>query len=46
MAPKGWMGLTDGVTLTVAGIVPETYIVLTTGAGEDSRLNVVWSFHL
>ncbi len=46
VAPKGWMGLTDGVTLTVAGIVPETYIVLTTGAGEDSRLNVVWSFHL
>jgi hypothetical protein len=46
LAPKGWMGLPDGVTLSVAAIVPEKYIVLTTVAGEDSRWNVVWSFHL
>ena len=32
--------------MSVAAIVPEKYIVLTTKAGEDSRWNVVWSFHL
>ena len=28
LAPEGWMGLPDGVTLSVAEIVPEKYIVL------------------
>ena len=46
VAPKGWMGLSDGLTLSVAATVPEEHIVLTNVAGEDSRLNVVWSFHL
>jgi len=46
VAPKGWLGEPDGLTLSVAGIVPEKYIVLTSVAGEDSRWNVVWSFHL
>ena len=45
VAPKGWMGLSDGLTLSVAAIVPEKYIVLNT-TGEDSRWNVVWSVHL
>ena len=31
--------------MSVAAIVPEKYIVLHT-TGEDSRWNVVWSFHL
>jgi hypothetical protein len=46
VAPKGWMGLPDGMTLSVAEIVTEKYIVLTTVAGKDSRWNVVWSFHV
>ncbi len=45
VAPKGRMGLPAGLTLSVAAIVPEKYIVLNT-TGEDSRWNVVWSFHL
>ena len=43
--PQGWMGLPDALALSVAEIVSEKYIVLTT-AGGDSRWNVVWSFHL
>lgn len=43
LAPKGWMGLSHGLTLNVVEIVPEKYIVL---SGEDSRWDVMWSFHL
>lgn len=45
LAPQGWMGLSHGLTLSVAEIVPEKYIVLKT-TGDDSRWNAVWSFHL
>lgn len=45
LAPHGWMGLPDGVTLTVAEVVPEKYVVLK-AAGPDQRWNGVWSFHL
>ncbi len=45
LAPEGWMGLPDGVTLTVADIVPEKYLVL--GAAQPGqRCNAVWSFHV
>jgi len=46
LSSQGRMGLPGGLTLSVAAIVPEKCIVLTTKAGEDSRWNVVWSFHL
>lgn len=45
LAPKGWMGLRDGVALRVAEVVPETAIVLRsthTGFPWDA----VWSFHV
>lgn len=45
VAPEGWMGLPDGVTLTVAEVVLEKYIVLD-ATREDGRWNAVWSFHL
>lgn len=45
LAPEGWIGLSDGVTLTVAEIVSEKYIVLN-ATREDLRGNAVWSFHL
>ncbi len=45
VAPEGWMGLPDGVTLSVAEIVPEKYIVLN-ATRPDLRWNAVWSFHL
>jgi hypothetical protein len=45
LAPEGWMGLSDGVTLTVAEIVPEKYIVLN-ATRDGLRGNAVWSFHL
>jgi hypothetical protein len=45
LAPEGWLGLPDGVTLTVAEIVPEKYIVLNS-THEDPRWNAVWSFHI
>lgn len=35
----------DGVTLTVAELVAEKYIVLTAAAA-DQRWNAVWSFHI
>ncbi len=45
LAPEGWMGLPDGVTLTVADIAPEKFLVL--GAAQaDQRWNAVWSFHV
>ena len=45
LAPEGWMGLPEGVTLNVAEIVPEKYIVLN-AARRDLRSNAVWSFHV
>ena len=45
LTPEGWMGLPDGVTLSVAEMVPEKYIVLgATRPGQ--RWNAVWSFHV
>ncbi len=45
LAPEGWMGLPGGVTLRVAEIVPEKYLVLTAGR-PGQRWNAVWSFHI
>jgi hypothetical protein len=45
LAPEGWMGLPDGVTLSVAEIVPEKYLVLS-GTRPGQRWNAVWSFHV
>lgn len=45
LAPEGWMGLPDGVSLSVAEIVPEKYVVLD-ATREDRRWNAVWSFHV
>ncbi|KZS59341.1 hypothetical protein A4G26_12185 [Mycobacterium kansasii] len=45
LAPEGWMGLPDGVTLRVAEIVPDKYLVLN-ATRPDLRWNAVWSFHL
>ncbi len=45
LAPEGWMGLPDGVTLSVAEIVPEKYIALN-ATRPGLRWNAVWSFHL
>jgi hypothetical protein len=45
LTPEGWMGLPDGVTLTVSEIVPEKCIVLNVERPE-LRWNAAWSFHL
>jgi hypothetical protein len=45
LAPEGWMGIPDGVTLSVAEIVPEKCIVLN-ATRPDQRWNAVWSFHV
>lgn len=45
LAPEGWLGLPDGVTLRVAEIVPEKYVVLN-ASRPDPRWNAVLSFHL
>ena len=45
LAPEGWMGLPDGVTLRVAEIVPEKYIVLN-ATQPNLPWNAVWSFHV
>ena len=45
LAPEGWLGLPDGVTLGVAEIVPEKYVVLN-ATRPDMRWNAVWSFHV
>lgn len=45
VAPDGWMGLPDGVTLTVAELVAEKYVVLN-ATRADRRWNAVWSFHI
>ena len=45
LAPRGWMGLKDGLTMCVAEIEPEKHIVLT---ATRPRLlwDAVWSVHL
>jgi hypothetical protein len=45
LAPEGWMGLRDGVSLGVAEIMPEKYVVLD-AARSGQRWNAVLSFHL
>ncbi|WP_369829094.1 hypothetical protein [Mycobacterium sp. 852002-50816_SCH5313054-b] len=45
VAPEGWMGLPDGVTLTVAELVAEKYVALNATLA-DGRWNAVWSFHI
>jgi hypothetical protein len=45
VAPEGWGGLPDGLTLSVTEIVPEKYVVLS-ATREDLPFNAVWSFHL
>ena len=45
LAPEGWMGLPDGVTLRVAEIVPEKYVVLNAMRSEPRWMRVL-SFHL
>ena len=45
LAPEGWLGLSDGLTLRVTEIVPKKYIVLS-GTRPDLRGNAVLSFHL
>ena len=45
LAPEGWWGLPGGVTLNVADIVPEKYVVFSS-TSEDLPINGVWSFHL
>ena len=45
VAPEGWMGLAEGVTLRVAEIVPEKHVVLSAMRSEP-RWNGVLSFHL
>lgn len=45
LAPAGWMGLPDGVALTVAEMVPQKHLVLNV-ARPELRWNAVWSFHL
>ncbi|MCV7088754.1 hypothetical protein [Mycobacterium interjectum] len=45
LASQGWMGLPDGVTLSVAELVGEKYIVLN-ATRADQHWNAVWSFHI
>ncbi|MCV7310433.1 SRPBCC family protein [Mycobacterium paraffinicum] len=45
LAPEGWMGLPGGLTLRIAEIVPEKYLVLNAMRSEP-RWNVVLSLHL
>ncbi|OBI62978.1 hypothetical protein [Mycobacterium sp. E796] len=45
LAPEGWMGLPEGVRLSVAELVGEKYIALR-GTRADLRWNAVWSFHI
>ncbi|MBX9639027.1 MAG: SRPBCC family protein [Mycobacteriaceae bacterium] len=45
LAPAGWMGLPDGVTLTVREVVPEQHVVFRTEQSRPSW-NAVLSFHV
>jgi hypothetical protein len=44
LAPEGWMGLRDGLTLSVEAIAPERSLVLR--ATPPDLPQAVWSFHL
>ena len=44
LAPQGWMGLRNGLTLSVDAITPERSIVLR--ATSPNLPRAVWSFHL
>jgi hypothetical protein len=44
LAPNGWMGLRDGLTLSVDAITPERSIVLR--AAPPNLPQAAWSFHL
>lgn len=44
LAPKGWMGLADGIALTVVDVNEQRSIVLRTMP--RARFDAVWSFHL
>ncbi|MCV7348293.1 SRPBCC family protein [Mycolicibacterium rhodesiae] len=45
LAPRGWLGFTDGIVVTVAQIQEGRSIVLRTGGGE-SFWDAVWSLNL
>ena len=45
LAPKGWMGLRDGIALPVAQVINEEAIVLR-AAPPDLPWDGVWSFHI
>jgi hypothetical protein len=45
LAPKGWMGLKDGLTMCVADIEPEKHIVLR-AARPRLLWDAVWSIHV
>jgi hypothetical protein len=45
LAPKGWMGLPDGIALTVVDVVEQHSIVLR-GTAPQSLGDAVWSFHV
>jgi len=44
LAPKGWMGLPDGLSLCIDAITPEQSLVLRTTS--PNLPQAVWSFHL
>lgn len=45
LAPRGWLGLPDGVMFTVTKLVPQKYLVLT-ATQPGQRWDAVWSFHV
>jgi hypothetical protein len=45
VVPEGWVGLPDGVTMQIAELVPEKYLVLT-ASRPGQRWNAIWSFHI
>lgn len=45
IAPRGWFGLPNGVTLTVEELIAERAMVLR-GSHAGLPFNLVWSFHL
>lgn len=45
LAPRGWMGLRDGIALTVVDVVEQQSIVLR-GTAPQSLEDAVWSFHV
>lgn len=45
LVPKGWIGLRDGVTFSVAEVIDGQAIVLR-AASPEHVLDTVWSFHL